>query len=649
MGKEKKTSAEPDRKGIPKHWIWIGVILVITWWAYLPSLKNSFVNWDDPKYLLENHLVWDLKADNVKELFFGKELKGRSYVPLSQLSFAIENWVIKPDYTNLDRFYEYAHPLHVTNLLLHLINTLLVFVLFRKLFNGSLLPAGIVSLFFGIHPMHVESVAWITERKDVLFTLFFLWSALAWLRYVDEGRQKSFVKSIVLFLLALLAKSAAVTLPVVLALIVYWRNGKWTKKDILNLVPFLLLGLLHGVVTVIAAQSVNTIASTQAFTLMERIMFASYGTVMYLIKLIVPYGLTNYYPYPNLVDGHLPGIFYIAPVVVITLFVLVGLSFKRTRVFIFGFLFFMGTAALTLQLVPVGPNIMCERYTYVPYLGLFFIVAYGVYWMTQQGEKYKGFQRMSLVVLGIGAACFTWITHERCKVWENSEILWNDVIAKYQYQVPVAYKNRGNYYGKRKIFDKALADYNIFLQLKQDDAGIYVNRGNINGLRGNHDQAMQDFSYAISIDPDNADALINRGITHSIKGEYDKAIEDYTRAFQAEPAKWLDIFQNRGFTYIQVGRFEEGVKDFTAVLNAIPGNYKSWFYRGVAYFNLGKYQEALNDFNQAIQRNPNDGPSYYNRSLTYSRMNQKALALQDALRAKELNHNVSDEYIQNLR
>ena len=137
--KQQGVSLPADRKPL----ITILAILALTWLAYQPSLKNSFVNWDDPKYLLENHLVWDLTGDNVKELFFGTELNGRSYVPLSQLSFAVENSFIKPDYRKLDLFPEYARPMHRTNLLLHLLNTLLVFIFIRMLTPGRLIPAAV--------------------------------------------------------------------------------------------------------------------------------------------------------------------------------------------------------------------------------------------------------------------------------------------------------------------------------------------------------------------------------------------------------------------------------------------------------------------------------------------------------------------------
>lgn len=657
MAKPKK---EENRKSGPnfKKWGVLTVVLVITFIAFAPALENGFVDWDDPKYLLDNPTVWAAKKENIKQIFFPDKLTQFLYVPLSQLSFALENEYSDHPVGSL----EMAHVHHRNNLLLHILNTLLVFFLIFKLSNGKLPIAVIVSLFFGIHPMHVESVAWITERKDVLYTFFYLLSALSFLKFRDNT--KSWWLYILSFLLgtcAMLSKSAAISLPAVLLLMVYWEIGKFTKKGILQTIPFFVLSGVFAVGTLMGGEATGTISSTATLSIVDRIFVGNYNIVMYLVKFIIPFGLTSYYPYPDLTADYLPPFFYFAPFIVIVLGYLVWRSRKNTRVVVFGSLFFLSTIALMLQFIPAGPNIMCERYTYVPYIGLLFMVGYAYQWTLTHQKKMLTY--LMTVVLLAGAAIFTVQSRERTKVWENTDTLWTNVIEQYGNRVHVAFLNRGNYFAKDMgDLDRGIRDYMELVKIGAADVKVLTNLGNAYGLKGNQflaqgnrdeglkwlQKSYDSYSDAINMQPTYAQAYANRGITGSGLGRYETALADFNKALELEPGR-VDAVAGRAYLNFSYKHYDLAVQNYTDLINNYPPQTGYFQNRAIAYFYLGQIQNALNDFNTVLQQNPNNGEMQNNVSVCYNKLGNYKAALEHARAAVNLGYNVGDAYINELK
>ena len=265
----------------PKFWV-IGILL-LTSMVYLPSLSNDFTNWDDQGYVLENKLLQDVSLEGLQEIIVTPI--GANFHPVTMLSLAL-NYQI----SGLDPF-----SYHLFNLLLHLINTLLVFGFIYLLSEKKLEAAVIVALFFAIHPMHVESVAWIAERKDVLYTAFFMASLIYYVRFLDEGNQKAYWWAFVFFVLSLLSKPAAVVLPVVLILIDYLRNKNLLDTKLLvQKIPFFVLSLGMGWYTLRVQTDFGATAGEAIYSISEKVMFASHSIFIYLIKLFVPYGLSAF-------------------------------------------------------------------------------------------------------------------------------------------------------------------------------------------------------------------------------------------------------------------------------------------------------------------------------------------------------------------
>ncbi|HIA10977.1 MAG TPA: tetratricopeptide repeat protein [Flavobacteriales bacterium] len=620
----------------------LAVLMLATYITFLPALENEFTNWDDPKYIIDNHIIKDLSWERTRAIFMDEERKSGLYAPLTYLS-----WAVEFSYVNLE-----PYVYHRDNIVLHLLNTALVFLLIMMLV-GRIEAALITAALFGLHPMHVESVAWITERKDVLFTFFFLLSLISYTAYAfqEKNKKRNYIVAVLMMLLSLLSKPAAVVLPIMLLLIDYLKfrllaeDGEDPEKTglvarlmkdkriLIEKLPFFGLSLIWGYITV---NTTRSIAEGETFSLMERTLFAFYGLTNYLYKLILPIDLSCFYPYPRLIDGHLPIIYYIAPAIVISLAYLIYRTVKFTRDIVFGSLFFFFSIALVLQFFPVGPNIVTDRYTYVPYIGLFFIIGQAyLYVADSANKKIASFKNIMLIGLaGIMGAC-GYLSHERCKVWKNSETLWTDVIAKFP-NTSEGYLNRGQYYTDSDQFDKALLDYEVTLQLNPKSTLAYINRGNVYGRRGVFDEALFNYGKAIELTPGASKIYLNRGNVYGMKGLIDSSIVDYTRAIALE-RNYLDAYINRAISYSKLRDFDNAFKDFNLALQINPRSFKTYAMRAYAYLDRGMYEACIADYNLLIQHDPNDVNSYFYRALAKQRNHDFAGAIVDYSVAIKLN------------
>ncbi|MFA6923257.1 MAG: tetratricopeptide repeat protein [Bacteroidales bacterium] len=623
--------------GFNKFILPLAVVALATFFSFYPSLKNDFTNWDDPTYLLENPMFLNMHK-NFNNIF--SSFVSCNYHPLTMLSFAIEyklcNYVFKPEV------------FHTTNVILHLINTLLVFWFIFLLSNKKIEVAFIVSLFFGIHPMHVDSFTWMAERKDVLYAMFYLLALITYIKYLKSNERKiqKLLPVFVFFVLSVLAKAVAVTLPVLMFLLDYYYQRKLTKKLIFEKIPFLIFSGIMGVIAV-KAQSTEAIAKFEVFTLLQRFEFASYGFFAYIYKFFIPVKLSAFYPYPAIVNDRLPLIYNVSLGAMPILIFLIYLSLKKTKIIVFGFLFYFITIALVLQFVSVGAAITADRYAYIPYIGLLFMLAMG--YSRIHNNPFPLFRNFKyiLIILLFGSACiFSYLTYQRTKIWESTDTLWTDVLNKY-WHIEVAHKNRGNYYAQKGMYEKAFIDYNALDSMNSKDAKVYSNRGNIFGLQGKWAQSLADYSKSIQLDKNNSDAYLNRAITYSMMKEYKKALEDYNIAIKFIPNA-VKLYQNRAFTYLSLGENKKAIDDYSYCISQLPNDTNTYFFRGVAYFNMKNYKEALKDNNEAIRLKPNYFNAIYNRSVIYKSMGKYKEAMEDAKRAKELGYPVSESYMNEL-
>jgi len=612
-------------KNQQRQWI-IGATLLasLLFIFYLPTLKYEFVNWDDDANVYENQNVKNFDIEGI----FTNHVIG-NYNPLTTLTFALEYKVVK----------DKAALYHFNNMLLHVLCTLLVLVLMRQL-GMSMFVSFFVALLFGIHPMRVESVAWVTERKDVLFGAFYLVSLLLYISYYKTKKVLYLLLSLLVFALSLLSKIQAVALPFSIILIDYWFSGKISIKSVLAKTPYFVLSFLTGVVGIYFLKQQGSLEVGVSLPILQRLFIGSYSYLVYIIKSVVPFQLVAIYPYP----AKLNVIFYLSMIPALALVIYAIATWRKKRFFTFGLLFFTANIMFLLQVVGAGQGFLADRFSYIPYIGLFFV--YAVF--TENAMKRFGHYKAAIYgLVAVYVVSMAAVTLKQIKVWENNETLWTDVIEKNP-RIALAYNNLGHYYRQQNEYDKAVENYNKGIKLEPNKAMTYNNRGTIYFNRGQYDPALEDFNKCLSIDPNFLNALANRGSVFGIKKEYDKALGDLNRALQIDP-KHANALSNRGFVYFQLGQYEKTIADYTAFLLDNPNDADVINTLGLCYSNLKEYDKALVEYDKSIRIKPNLGAFYMNRSYTFNSKNDKANALNDALKAQELGYKVNVDYLNFLK
>lgn len=585
-------------------------ILLAVFLAYQPALQNDFTNWDDPTYVTENPWLLHPSAESKAALWH--EPVSLNYHPLTMQTLAWDMNPAKP----------IARPFIATNIFLHVCNTLLVFLFAYFLSRRNLLVGAFSALLFGIHPMHVESVAWISERKDVLYGFFFLAALLTYLRYVRRGGWVWLVATFGLFVLSCLSKAMAVSLPLVLLLIDFYegrllqeRRLNW--KVVLEKTPFLAASLWFGVMAV-KIQSAGAIGDFQAFSLFQRIAFASYGFVIYLYKLFIPYPLATFYPYPEgaMHGGSIPGYFYVMPLLALAILGAAVFALRKSRLWLFGIGFYLVTVALVLQFISVGMVIAADRYTYLPYIGVAFVLAMLFSQMWQQ----RASLRIPLAVVAGGFAVgMFYLTRQQTQVWKNSETLWTNVLRFYP-NTAEAYKNRGNFRGRNGDLEGALQDLSKASELGSHSVGVFTGLGNCYGTKGQFDKAIEAYNKGIQLNPDNGELYYNRGVTYEKMKNYPAALEDFNKALAIFPEKTLQITGARGFILMSLGQYPEAIKDFDLVIAKTGGDVNAFQNRGVCKYNLKDRVGALADLEKAAQLAPQDAKIQQNISIIKSEL-----------------------------
>jgi tetratricopeptide (TPR) repeat protein len=631
----------PSRGGEPaRHVIWWIplVIALATAWAFAPSLQNQFTDWDDPAYVTDQPLVRDLSLSGVQAIF--TQVVEGNYHPLTIASLAVDFrfWKLDP------RGY------HITNIVLHVIATLLVFG-FVFLLTGSNLMSGITALFFGIHPLHVESVAWVSGRKDPLYVIFYLGACISYVCWVRGRKPKAafYGGALALFVLSLLAKGMAVCLPGALLAIDFFLRRKPTARLLLEKAPFFLIALVFGYAAVVAQSKQGAVQNLASFAFYERILFACYGISSYLIRAVVPGELSALYPYPlRTAGGGLPLIYYLAPLGVLIFAAAVAWSLRTGRSIAFGAIFFLVNVALVLQLFPVGSAVIADRYTYLSYVGVGFMLASIVRSLTQGGLARSVAARGAVAaVLAIAATLAVFASRARCEVWKDNVTLWNDVLRQYP-TLPMGYTMRARTYMQRGRNDLALSDAQKALSLDPKQARALTMRGTIRYLNRDNQGALTDLEKAVALEPKEAVPWNSLGAVHLTLGRHDLALVDFTRAVELK-SDYAEAYLNRALTLSGMNRVSEAMPDFDASIRLQPGNARAYLWRGEAKSLLGDKAGAAEDYGRALALEPNNAPVWYARAKAYERLSRYDEALRDAARAQELGYPLPAGYLELLR
>jgi protein O-mannosyl-transferase len=638
------------------------LLLLISILVYSNVIKLGFVNWDDGKYVYENSDISQLNIQSTGK-FFTTPVVGM-YQPIPMISYAIEY-----------HFFQ-NNPLvyHLTNLFFHLLNILLLFILIRML-TKNMFIAFFTALIFAMHPLHVESVAWISERKDVMFVFFYFLSLIFYLKYLDkESRIRYLWISLLLFLFSLWSKSAAVTLPVILLLIDYYRSVPLSKRTILQKLPFLVLSLIFGIVSIYTQQVIKHDQVPLAdFTFMDKIFLATGSFTYYVYSFFVPVDLSAFHPFPIKTGDFLPVRFYFSIVVPVVFIVGLTILYKSKRIagilkkeLLFGLIFFLITLFLFIY-IAVGSALVSERYTYLPYIGLGMALIIVINWIMERFNS-SGILKASVwVILLCYTGFYAVASYNRVAVWKDSITLWSDAVKKDPsiigyYNLGNAYRETKNYaealktfhhaldidqnyadawnnigvtYADLKNYNEALPAFEKAHSLKPDDVLTLLNRANNYKACGLTDKAMSDYNQLSRIDSSNAEVFFQRGTLNLASGNLIKAVVDISKAIALNP-DYAEAYNNRGYIRYLSGNLKDAEKDILKAIEIKPEYIE-------AYLNLSSVMEAQNDLKsaliyieKAISLNHDYSAAYFNRSVLYSRLNNLTDALNDLDKAIKL-------------
>ncbi len=583
----------------------LALIVAITFIVFWPAHNHQFVNWDDQVYVQEQPLVLE---KNYSDVF--KQIVSLNYHPITMLSLVVQ---ANPDETLS------ATPFITWNIMLHILNTLLTYLFILLLCNKSKVALG-TAILFAIHPMHVESVVWVSERKDVLYVMFLLASCISYLKFYNSKQNLWLLASLALFTLSCLSKAMAVCLPVLLMLIDFWKGGRaGVKTNWVNKIPFFAIALLFGLIALNVQSGgdfyglltsygakVQALA-TGVYSFPQKIQFALYGVGTYLIKFFIPMGLSAYYPYTTL--NTLQGV--VIPIVFVSMLIAVIWQLKNLRFLFFGFMWFCISVALVSQIISVGAAVMADRYTYLPYIGIAFTVSY--FLLETLTIKNIKFGTYALVAF---CGVLTYLCTQQVSVWQDSETLWTHALLSYPND-DLILETRGNYRGKNNNLSGALADFNAALSGGCNRPMVFEGLGNSYGTLSMDTKITADkrslylqyadsfFKQALIINPNNADILFNLAIS-KLGNAPTEAINYFTKALALAPYKEAAIQGPLGYAYFKTNQLDQAIACYTKAIALDPKNNAHCFYLGQIYLSKGDKANALVQLQKAQQLNPND-------------------------------------------
>ncbi|MEO6131166.1 MAG: tetratricopeptide repeat protein, partial [Saprospiraceae bacterium] len=466
----------------------------------------------------------------------------------------------------------------------------------------------------------VESVTWVTERKDVLFGAFFLSALWFYILYVKTGyMRKYFYAAMGLFVLALFSKIQSVSLPLTMLLVDYYFKRPLKFKLVIEKWAFFLLSLVIGLIGFYFLGKQGSINDTTNYNIIQRLMIGGYSLGIYLVKFIFPYRMSPLYPYP----AQLPVDIYIGPVIGLGILAFIYIAYKKDwRPYLFGVLFFLVNVMFVLQIVGAGQGYLADRFTYIPYIGLIFMLAYAGQWLYSRNQAAA---KPAFYGFGAVLALFMFMTIRQNNIWQNSDTLWTHVL-KYYKDTPLPFRNRANYRRDEGRVQEALADYDSAIHLKPDGA-LYNSRAKLYFNLQKYEQAMKDYNLAIASDSTQGEYYVNRGAVFALSNQLQLALNDFDKGLKLDP-KHANGYKNRSLVYQSFQQWDKAISDITIYLDMHPEDADLWYERGRLKNILHQPANAIPDVDRAIQLNTKQGLYYYEKMKSYLALGQKSNALQ---------------------
>jgi tetratricopeptide (TPR) repeat protein len=638
------------RKIRPRSDFWICLALLLTSFAvYAPVRHFDFVNFDDPEFVRDNpHVRNGLTPEGLTWAFTSGE--SANWFPVTRLSHLLDAQL----------FGMRAGPHHISSVLFHGLAALLLFAFLRRA-TGVRWPSAFVAFLFAVHPLHVESVAWVAERKDLLCTLFWFLALLAYVRYTERPGAGRYLLVLLPFALGLMAKPMIVTLPFVLLLLDVWPlrrpPGIWEK------IPFFALSAAGAIVTYVVQQHSGAVGVLAAFPFGQRVENAVVSYVVYIAKMLWPTRLAAFYPYPSDIPLWQAGL---AAAALAGISILVLRSFRAYPYLAVGWLWYLGTLAPVIGLVQVGAQARADRYMYVPMVGLSIMLAWGVADLVRRRPR----ARPAAAVLAAAAClCCAVLAAAQVQHWRNSESLFEhalavtggnyvahnnlgtaleeipgrlpEAIAHYQSALRInpnsaeAHNNLGNAWAQLPgRLPEAIAQYEAALRIRPTYAAAHLNLGTVlMRTPGRLPDAIAEYHAAVRLGPNNAEAHNDLGrALAQLPGRLPEAIAEYRAALGADP-NYAEAHNNLGNALAQFpGCLPEAIGEYQAALRAKPDYAEAHYNLAVSLGEAGRTPEAIGEYEAALRAKPDYEEAHYNLGVTLAKAGRlpEALAHFDA-------------------
>lgn len=598
-------------------WIYIGLIaaIIIVYW---PVYKYEFITYDDNVYVTANKNVQQGFSPRILKWLFTSDYSS-NWHPLTWMSHILD-WNLYNDWAG-------GH--HITNVLFHIFNTILLFYFLKKA-TSSLWPSAFVAAAFALHPLHIESVAWVAERKDVLSTFFWLLTMIAYLYYVKNSKIKWYAAAITLFILGLMSKPMVVSLPFVLLLLDYWPfEMKFSKRLIIEKIPFFILSAASSVITFIFQQRTGAVTEVKSFGFETRAGNIIVSYAEYLYKTILPIDLAVLYQYP--VAG--------VPVwkILISAFVLILLSGvviwygRKRKYIIFGWLWYLGTLVPVIGFIQIGAHAMADRYTYIPLIGIFIAIAFTA------KEFYPKYKKALYFFAAFSLISLTAVSCNQIRYWKDS-------LSLFAHTLKVTKKNYiilSNYAACLKDahrYDEAIKYTLKLLDGKPDSPENHNNLGSLYYETGRPDEAIEQFQLALKYKPAFPQAYYNLAIILAKQNKTEDAISCYQKAIELKP-DYIEAYLNYAILLNQLRRFEEAIPVCNKGLQVEPDNVFLHGHLAMALSGAGRIDEAIKEVKYVLRVRPNDVQMYRNLGILLSQKGLTSQAIDAYKRALQIDPN----------
>ena len=623
------------RINFPNRILIIYIALVaITLAVFLQVHQHNFINLDDHVYVVGNNEIQS--GITIKGVLWAFTTShAHMWHPLTWLSLMLDYQLFGLN----------AGGYHFTNLLLHILSTLLLFGLLNRM-TGAVWRSAFVAALFAIHPLHVETVSWVTKRKDVLSGFFWMLTLVLYVYYTEKPVLKRYLFALACYACAVMSKPMVVTLPVMMILLDYWplsrfgisikaNKGKLILWQLKEKIPFFILSVVSVFsVFYISRFRGNPLEVGPPFT--SRLANAFFSFMAYLDKTFWPRDLSFFYPFSDQIP------FWqvlVSAVLIIVISLAVIMAVKRMPYLFVGWAWYAITIAPVIGIIFNSDRTMSDNYTYLPSIGIFIMTA----WSVPLSFPRKDWRQKILTTTGmVLIAVLALMAWKQCGYWKDSSS-----ISRHSLEIEQNNYIAHNVLGAARLTEgkseEAIRRYSESIRLKPDYAHNYISRGHAYEKLGRYQHALNDFNYAISLTPDSDDAFNGRGLVYVKLDRYQQALHDFNQAIRLNPAK-CDGYLNRARVYEKLGQYQQAVDDYDQLIHRNGTYANTYNNRGTVFYKLGRYQQAITDYNHAIRLQPGHADAYNNRGLAYGRTGQYQQAIDDFDEAIRLKPDFADAY-----